>query len=173
VVVSLTGETFCFSHFDLFLLSAIRWPSYRTMTGSQYLYWRTWFMKILRRTDPLLGNDLVYTFLREPTRATIGRILLGNGLVNTPKTIRDNRRRCFPWVPPRGYITGSSKGAVCLLSRSGSSSGDGSPWWLGRDGKEGIRLWKEDFICDLSDSETVINPLPGYDWWKLRTLVRV
>jgi hypothetical protein len=24
-----------------------------------------------------------------------------------------------------------------------------------------------------SDSDTVINPLPGYDYWRLRTLVRV
>jgi hypothetical protein len=31
--------------------------------------------------------------------------------VNTPKTIRDNRRSCFPWGSPRDYITGSSKGS--------------------------------------------------------------
>jgi hypothetical protein len=30
-------------------------------------------------------------------------------------------------------------------------------------GKKGISLWKDDFVCDLSDSETVINPLPEYD----------
>jgi hypothetical protein len=28
---------------------------------------------------------------------------------------------------------------------------------------KGIRLCKEDFIICYSDSETVINPLPGYD----------
>jgi hypothetical protein len=82
-----------------------------------------------------------------------------------PKTIRDNRRRCFPWVPPRGYITGSSKGAVgcCqklrefswrvhlreLLSRIGLSSGDGSRRWLRRNDKKWIRLCKWDFMCDL------------------------
>jgi hypothetical protein len=38
--------------------------------------------------------------------------LLGNESVNTPKIILDKRRRRFPWGPPRGYITGSSKGAV-------------------------------------------------------------
>jgi hypothetical protein len=40
------------------------------------------------------------------------RLLLGNGSVNTPKTIWGNRRQCFRWDPPRGYITTSSKGAV-------------------------------------------------------------
>jgi hypothetical protein len=48
----------------------------------------------------------------EPTRAVIGRLFLGNGSVNMPKTIWDNRRRCFPWGPPQGYITWSSKGAA-------------------------------------------------------------
>jgi hypothetical protein len=61
--------------------------------------------------DTLLGNDSVNTFPRKPTRATIGRLLLDNGSVNTPKTIRDNKGRCFPRGPPRGYITRSSKGA--------------------------------------------------------------
>jgi hypothetical protein len=55
----------------------------------------------------LLGNDSVNTFTREPTRATIGRLLIGNGSINTPKTVRDYRRRCFPSGPPRGYIPGS------------------------------------------------------------------
>jgi hypothetical protein len=114
---------------------------------------------------PLLGNHSVNTFPRKQTRGTIGRPLLGNGWVNTPKNIRDNRRRCFPWGPPRGYIAWSSKGAVnCqklrefswrrvrlreFLSRFGSSSGDGSRRWLRRNGKKRIRPFKEDFICDL------------------------
>jgi hypothetical protein len=100
------------------------------------------------------------------SNARNNKTLLGNGSVNTPKTIRDNRTRCFPWGPPRGYITRSSKGAVScfqklrefswrtvhlseLLSRSVSSSRDGNQRWLRRNSKEGIRLWKEDFICDL------------------------
>jgi hypothetical protein len=62
--------------------------------------------------DPLLGNDSVSTFPPGPTRSKVEHLLLGKGSVNTPKTIRDNRIRRFPWVPPRGYITGSSKGAV-------------------------------------------------------------
>jgi hypothetical protein len=67
---------------------------------------------ILWHIDPLLANDSVNTFLWELTRPTVGRILLINGSVNTPKTIRDDRRRCFPWGPPRRYITRISKAAV-------------------------------------------------------------
>jgi hypothetical protein len=36
-------------------------------------------------------------------------------------------------------------------------------WQLQNSGKKGIRLRKEVFMCDWSYSETVINPLPGYD----------
>jgi hypothetical protein len=35
------------------------------------------------------------------------------------------------------------------LSRTGSSSGDGSPRWLRRNGKKGIRRCKEDFLYVL------------------------
>jgi hypothetical protein len=66
----------------------------------------------IRLLGILLGNDSVNTFPREPTRATIGRLLLGNGSVNTPEKIQDNIRRCFPWGPPRDYVTRSSKGAA-------------------------------------------------------------
>jgi hypothetical protein len=102
----------------------------------------------------------------ESQRATIGSLLLGTELVNTPETIRGNRRRCFPWGPPRNYIKGNSKGAVSccqmliefswrrvylswLMSRIGSSSGDGSRSWLRRNDKKGIRRYKEDFMCEL------------------------
>jgi hypothetical protein len=34
--------------------------------------------------------------------------------------------------------------------------------YLRRNGKKGIRLYKEDFIVSCSYIETVINPLPGY-----------
>jgi hypothetical protein len=168
---------------------------------------------VLWRIDQLLGNYSVNIFPREPTRAKIGRLLIGNGLVNTPKTIRDNRKRCFLWGPPWGNITGSSMGTVSCqnlgefswrrrfhsskLSRSGSSSYDDSRRRLRRNGKKGISMWKEEYMCDLklqwdgyksvariwlvktenpsacvtvnwkvyrrSASETVINPLPGYD----------
>jgi hypothetical protein len=97
---------------------------------------------ILWRIDPLLGNGSVTTFPWEPRWATIGCLLLGNGSVKTPKTIRDNKRQRFPWGPLWGYIMRSSTRAdscqklrefnwrrVCLsdlLSRYGSSSRDGS-----------------------------------------------
>jgi hypothetical protein len=68
---------------------------------------------VLWRIEPLLGNDSVNTFPREPTRATIGRLLLSKGSVNKPKTIWENGRRCFQWGPPRGYLRRSSKGAEC------------------------------------------------------------
>jgi hypothetical protein len=55
---------------------------------------------VLCAIDPLVGNDSVNTLQREPTRATVGLLLLGNGSVNTPKTVRDKRRRCFPWIRP-------------------------------------------------------------------------
>jgi hypothetical protein len=56
-------------------------------------------------------NSPVNTFPLGATRATIGRLLLGNGSVNTPKTIRDDKR-CFPWDLSRGVITIISKGAA-------------------------------------------------------------
>jgi hypothetical protein len=77
-----------------------------------------WFIIwILWRVYPLLGNDSVNTFPREPTRATMGHPLLCNGSVNTLKTIWDNRRLCFPWGPPRGYITRNSKGGVSCYQK--------------------------------------------------------
>jgi hypothetical protein len=118
---------------------------------------------ILWRIGSLLGNDSVNIFPRVPTRA-IGRPLLGNESIKKPKTIRDNRRRCFPWGPPWGYImevpreqsvivrsweTSVEEEFELLLSRIRSRSGDGSRRWLGRNGKKLIRLSKEDFMCDL------------------------
>jgi hypothetical protein len=107
--------------------------------------------------------------------ATIGRLLLGNGAVNTHF---NNRRRCFPWGPPRGYITRISHTRI----RIGSSSGDGSPKWLRRNSKKGIRRCKEDFTCDLKwkwacdKSVARIRPVKTEDHnacatvnWKVRT----
>jgi hypothetical protein len=42
----------------------------------------------------LLVNDSVNTIPRELTRATIGRLLLGNSAIKTP---RQQYRLCFPW----------------------------------------------------------------------------
>jgi hypothetical protein len=44
---------------------------------------------------------------------------------------------------------------------------------LRTNGKKGTGLCKEDFIVCCSYSETVRNPLPGYDYWRLRTLMYV
>lgn len=48
----------------------------------------------------LLGNNSVITFPLEPTHATIARLLLGSGAVNTPKTIQDNKNGDFFGVLP-------------------------------------------------------------------------
>jgi hypothetical protein len=53
-----------------------------------------------------LGNDSVNTFPREQTRATIGRLLLGNGSVNTPC---QHHRLCFLCCPCRGVIKGQRR----------------------------------------------------------------
>jgi hypothetical protein len=40
-------------------------------------------------------------------------------------------------------------------------------WQFQNNGQKGSKMWKEVFMCD-----DVINPLPGYDKWRVRTLVR-
>jgi hypothetical protein len=54
---------------------------------------------VVRRIDPLVGNDSVNTFPREPTRA-IGRLLLGNGSVNIPKQYGTTEDDVFRGVHP-------------------------------------------------------------------------
>jgi hypothetical protein len=113
--------------------------------------------------DPLLGNDSVNTFPLETTRATTGCLLLGNGSVNMPKTIRDKRRRGFPRGPPRSYITRSSREQLVVAKNWESSVGEEfesvvENWvefwrWQSKvtkdNGKKGIKLCQEDFMCDL------------------------
>jgi hypothetical protein len=102
-----------------------RYINHRWLLTNRKLAERRWESKgnkfktiiIMWLIDPLIGNDSVNTFPREPTRATIGRLLLCNGSVNMPKTIQDNRRRCFPWGPSRDCITRSSKGAVSCCQK--------------------------------------------------------
>jgi hypothetical protein len=83
----------------------------------------------------MLGNDSINIFPWESTHATVVLILLGNGSVNTPKTIRYSRRRRFPWGPPQGYITGNSEGAVgCQKLREFS--------WRGVVVKNWVEFWR-------------------------------
>jgi hypothetical protein len=91
------------------------------------------------------------------------RPLLCNGTVKTPKTIWDNTRRCFPWgrckvfkkknsterhriqnkvsrCPPTGIWTWEQRNWIESSLRN---------WQLQNNGKKGISLCKEDFMCDL------------------------
>jgi hypothetical protein len=57
------------------------------------------------------------------------------------------QRLCFLLGPCR-WVIKRQRRSFEFLSRIGSSSGDGSLRRLRRNGKKGIRLWKEDFMCD-------------------------
>jgi hypothetical protein len=118
---------------------------------------------IVWRVCPLLGNDSVntcpqYTSLnkREALFYVVrAATLLCNGAVNTPKTIRDNRRRYFPWGLCNAVIK-----KIQLSSREwrvefetpacrDMSLGAEQLNWVDNSGKKGIRRCKEDFMCDL------------------------
>jgi hypothetical protein len=91
------------------------------------------------------------------------RPLLWNGAVNTPKTIQDNRRRCFPWGPCKVVLRKCSAEQNGVKSRVSGHQPDGiwaweqrnwiesslRNWQLQNKGKKGIRRCKEDFIYDL------------------------
>jgi hypothetical protein len=87
-----------------------------SQNGWYLLFFHTVGVYILWRIKPLLGNDPVNTIPLKPTRTTVWRLLLGNGSVSIHRTVRDNRRRCFPRSPYRSYITGSLEGAVVVRS---------------------------------------------------------
>jgi hypothetical protein len=115
--------------------------------------WKVWIMQspclilVLRRIDPLPGNDSVNTFPRGPTRKN--------------RTSTGQQKTVFSVGSARGHRTESSKGAVSCqmlkqfswsrveLLRNGLNFGDDSIEWSRRNGKKGIRLWKEDSTCDL------------------------
>jgi hypothetical protein len=135
---------------------------------------------ILWRIHPLLGNVSVNTSPRETTRATTGHLFLSNGSVNTTKKIQSNRRRCFSWGPPQGYITGSSKGAVSCCQKVREFRWKEFIWEcccreVGRALEMAVESdWEEmarkELDCEKktscviwNSSETVINPLPGHD----------
>jgi hypothetical protein len=91
-----------------------------------------------------VGKSIPATHLH----ATVGRLLQGNGTVNT---LFNKRRRCFPW--DLRQLEGE-------LSRVLEMAAQG-------DSEE---MARRELGCDKktsrvisSDSETVINPLPGYD----------
>jgi hypothetical protein len=73
---------------------------------------------------------------------TTGRLLQSNGTVNTLSTTEDG---VFRGVGPEAIQRESDAAGM----RTGSSSGDASRSWLRRNGKKRIRVWQEDFRCDL------------------------
>jgi hypothetical protein len=148
------------------------------MRMNPYIFWRV---------DPLLGNDSVNTFQRKPTWATVGRLLLVNGAVNTP---RQEYRLCFLWGPCRGVIKGHSQ----KTRRSREQNCRSRKWRVEfRDASLGAEelsrvfgisscriIERKELVCEKktscvnwSYSGTVKNPLPGCDYWRLKTLVRV
>jgi hypothetical protein len=71
---------------------------------------------------------------------------------STPKiywlTVRRNvtLNLTLTWLKQnRSTVAGSTEGRNWF----GSSSGNGSQRWLRRNGKKGIRLWQEGFMCEL------------------------
>jgi hypothetical protein len=122
------------------------------------------YIYIMWRIDPLLGNYSANTSPREPMRATIRRLLLVNASVNTPKTIRDIECGVFCVVRAEG-LQETKKIVWVSIEKSRVSRRQPTKiwareqriwiesslrnWQLQNNGKKGIRLWKEDFMCDL------------------------
>jgi hypothetical protein len=124
----------------------------------------------LWRIDPLLGNDSVNTFPPKANAHNNRCLLLGSGSVNTPETIRDNRRRCFPWGPCKVVINNNSieqhrvscqelsRVSRCQPARiwaweQRNWNESSRNWQLQNNDKKAIRLWKENFVCGLKWQE--------------------
>jgi hypothetical protein len=135
---------------------------------------------VLWRVYPLIGNDSVNTFPKEPTRVTTGRLMLGNGEVNTP---RQQYSLCFLRGPWRGVIKGRSHKTRPSIEHSSrecrvqfpdsslpgyelGSWGIGLSWvfWIGSCrimSRKELGGARKTSCVIWSESETVINPLPG------------
>jgi hypothetical protein len=91
------------------------------------------------------------------------RPLLCNNAVNTPKTIRDSRRRCFPWCgckvvtkkisteqhKLKSRVSGRQPAGIWAWQQRNWIESSLRNWQLQNNGKKGISLWKEDSIYDL------------------------
>jgi hypothetical protein len=135
---------------------------------------------ILWRVYQLLGNDSVNIFPRKPTRATIGRLSLDNGAVNT---LHQQYRLCFPWGPCRGVMKGHRRRDLVKNSSREWRVEFRDPSLLGYElgielsqvsgisrcrimAREELGCSKKNSYAIWSDSEIVIHPihpLPGYD----------
>jgi hypothetical protein len=97
---------------------------------------------------PLLGNGSLNTFPQKQTRGIID-LLLGNGAVNR---LCQQYRLCFP--------CGSRK---VDIRESRSEAGSCGRTRMRTEGVQRIEPAKRRLDICCSYSETVINPLPGYD----------
>jgi hypothetical protein len=118
---------------------------------------------ILWRVHLLLDNDSVNR-LQAVFYVVRARPLLFNGAVNTHKTIRDNRRRCFRWGPWKVVKKNNSIEQHREQSRVWDASLPGYELGVGLSGVFGIGSWRNDnktSCVSWSNSEAVISPLLG------------
>jgi hypothetical protein len=118
---------------------------------------------LLRRVYQLLGNDSVKTCPRKTllnnrlfSIRSAPQPFLCNGVVNTSKTIRDNKGLCFPWgrykvVIKKNLIEQHRVERPFSFEKSACqnmSLGTEELNWININGKKGSRLWKEGAMFD-------------------------